>query len=59
MSTKRKATAEEIGQAQDLFKWPRAAKISETPRKTYFDNFVVISFCTLCLAALAAFIQYG
>jgi hypothetical protein len=32
---------------------------SETPRKTYFDNFVVISFCALCLTALAAFIQYG
>jgi len=28
-------------------------------RKTYFDNFVVISFCTFCLAALAAYIQCG
>ena len=26
-------------------------------RKTYFDNFVVISFCTFCLAALAAYIK--
>ena len=32
---------------------------SETARKTYFENFVVISFCTFCLAALAAYIKCG
>jgi len=32
---------------------------SETARKTYFENFVVISFCTFYLAALAAYIKCG
>ena len=54
MSTKRRTTAKQIIIARDILTRKR-----EKPKKTYFDNFVEISFCALCLTALAAFIQYG
>ena len=53
MSTKRNATPKEMRIARDAL-----TRKSETPRKTYFDNFVIISLCVFCLVALALMIQY-
>ena len=53
MSTKRNATPREMRIARDAL-----TRKSETPRKTYFDNFVLISVCVFCLVALALMIQY-
>jgi len=54
LDVRRRATDREIKIVRDALTIK-----SETARKTYFDNFVVISFCTFCLAALAAYIQCG
>ena len=51
LDVRRRATDREMKIVRDALKIK-----SETARKTYFDNFVVISLCTFCLAA---YIQYG
>lgn len=61
MSTKRNATPKEMRIARDALTRKKDRHLYAkhiTPRKTYFDNFVLISVCVFCLVALALMIQY-
>ncbi len=54
LDVRRRATDRDMKIVRDALTIKR-----ETARKTYFENFVVISFCTFYLAALAAYIKCG